>query len=157
MADIRQKVMAAVAKADLRYPGNAVDSTMSYLAGLNSTKELFAISSHDIERMVGMQKDLDGGKGKSASLKTILGTESPTPIDVREVLGAGGMQQINDIVRTGSRSDEVVTQFSSDFQNYGLGDAMFLLGASTADGLFDRIAYNSLVDILDSVRLQARS
>jgi hypothetical protein len=50
-----------------------------------------------------------------------------------------------------------VTQFAADFKEYGLGDAMFLLGASTADGLFDRAAYNTLVDVLDDVRLKAKA
>lgn len=161
--DLKGQLKMALRKSNLRYPDEALESAMDYIADLNDNKAILAIDHREIDRLVGIQETLDrdraerwGIASKKASLRTLLGTASPTPIDVRDILGSSGVQQINDIVRTGSRSDEVVTQFSNDFQNYGLGDAMFLLGASTADGLFDRVAYNSLVDILDSVRLKAR-
>lgn len=146
-------------RRDFQYDDEAQESLLNYVRDLDLDEQM-SVDDAELSRLLEIQKELDGDRVRrwtTSSLRSILSSQSPSPIDVREHLGTDGLQYIHDVVRNGSRSDDLVTQFASDFQSYGLGDAMFLLGASTADGLFDRTAYNSLVDVLEDVRLRAKA
>ena len=156
--DIKAQIKDAVNKirGQLVYPDDAYDAMVEYVQEAGDELEF---DKKELQRLLELEIEYDKvrvERWRAGSIRTILASNSPKLLDVRDVIGSDGLQIIHDLVRTGSRSDDLVTQFSSDFKEYGLGDAMFLLGASTADGLFDRAAYNTLVDILDDVRLKAK-
>ena len=153
--DLKKRVFEAARTSDLDFhdKNDAIDVTMSYINSLDN-REILAVDDKEIERLLKAAKDIENDKihRYSTGLRAVLASISPKPLEVRSVLGKEELQGIYDIVRGSSRSDTLATQFVTDFNDYGLGDALFLLGASTADGLFDRIAYNNLVDTLERVR-----
>jgi len=82
----------------------------------------------------------------------ITGSKNITSMDVRNTLGSDGIKLIYEEVKDGSTSPVIVEQFMNDFEKHGFQDAVFFLSAKTADGLFDRNAYNRLVEALEHTR-----
>lgn len=127
---------------------------------------LFCIKPSDIEGLPGVIEE-DGfgteegapytGFEVEASRPDTLPVKSPRPVDIRQLYGSPALlQRIHSVVASGASAATVASQFEKDFASYGLGDAMFLLGSATADGLFNRHAYNRLVRILDQIRQDLR-
>jgi len=151
--ELKDQVEEAAQKRGFDDIPEAVTLTMDYIQALDYD-EILAVDEKEISRLLDVYQETENERihRYATGLRAVLAVNSPTPKEVRERLGADGLQRIHAIVRNGSRSDAVTTQFEDDFRSYGLGDAMFLLGTSAADGLFDRTAYNELVDILESAR-----
>ena len=135
------------------YTDEAIEGIYSYVADL-SVSELLDVDDREIGRLIGVQKDIDADRHAryAVGFQRVVASMNPSAIELREVLGSDGMNLLYEEVRDGTASPVLADQFHHDLETHGFGDALFLLSANTADGLFNREAYNRLVDVLDHLR-----
>jgi len=140
-------------KNEFHYPDEAISGIYSYVADL-STDDILAVDDREIDRLIDVQQQIDAERYAryAVSFHRVVASMNPSAIELREVLGQDGMNLLYEEVRDGTTSPVLAEQFHHDLETHGFGDALFLLSASTADGLFNRETYNRLVDVLDHIR-----
>lgn len=147
---LREAVGNALRKhgAGLKHPDDAAAAIYGYLQAEDPRTLINVVldpNHKEWKRLIALEMKMDLDRDS----RRMVG-QSITPARLHRTAGKGALHRIYQTVRKGSNSPGVVSRFKQTFRSSGLEGAVFELSPLAADGGFDRQAYITLVDILNT-------